>query len=38
MTYLRLQTASKNTLSAIDCQGKTFNTNFAKVKAKNVVF
>jgi hypothetical protein len=34
---LRLQIASKSTLSAIDCQGKTFNTNIAKVQAKNVV-
>jgi hypothetical protein len=35
---LRLQIASKNTLSAIDCQCKTFNTNIAKVQDKNVVF
>jgi hypothetical protein len=35
---LRLQIASKNTLSAIDCQGKTFNTNIAKVHAQNVFF
>ncbi len=35
---LRLQIASKNTLSAIDRQGKTFNTNIAEVQAKNVVF
>ncbi len=35
---LRLQIASKKTLSAIDCQGKTFNTNIAKVQAKNVFF
>ncbi len=35
---LRLQIASKNTPSAIDGQGKTFNTNIAKVQAKNVVF
>jgi hypothetical protein len=35
---LRLQIASKRTLSAIDCQGKTFNTNIAKVQAKNVFF
>jgi hypothetical protein len=35
---LRLQIASKNTLSAIDHQGKTFNTNIAKVQAKNVVY
>jgi hypothetical protein len=30
---LRLQTASKKTLSAIDHQGKTINTNIAKVQA-----
>jgi hypothetical protein len=35
---LQLQIASKNTLSAIDCQGQTFNTNIAKVQAKSVVF
>jgi hypothetical protein len=35
---LRLQIVSKKTLSAIDCQGKSFNTNTAKVKAQNVVF
>jgi hypothetical protein len=35
---LRLQIATKNTLSAIDHQGKTFNTNIAKVQAQNVVF
>jgi hypothetical protein len=35
---LRLQTASKKNLSAIDHQGKTINTNIAKVKAQNVVF
>ncbi len=34
---LRLQIASKNTLSAIDHQGKTINTN-AKVQAQNVFF
>ncbi len=28
---LLLQIATKNTLSAIDHQGKTFNTNIAKV-------
>jgi hypothetical protein len=38
VNYLQLQIASKNTLSAIDLQGKTFNTNIAKVQAKNVVF
>ena len=35
---LRLQIASKKTLSAIDHQGKTINTNIAKVQAQNVVF
>jgi hypothetical protein len=35
---LRLQIASKNTLSAIDHQCKTFNTNIAKVHAQNVFF
>ncbi len=36
--YLQLQIASKNTIYAIDPQGRTFNTNIAKVQAKNVVF
>ncbi len=35
---LQLQIASKITLSAIDHQGNTFNTNIAKVQAQNVVF
>ncbi len=35
---LQLQIASKNTLSAIDHQGKTINTNIAKVQAQFVVF
>jgi hypothetical protein len=35
---LRLQVASKKTLSAIDCQGKSFNTNIAEVQAQNVFF
>jgi hypothetical protein len=35
---LWLQIASKNTLSAIDHQGKTINNNIAKVQAQNVVF
>jgi hypothetical protein len=35
---LRLQIASKKTLSAIDHQGKTINTNIAKVQAQNVAF
>jgi hypothetical protein len=34
---LWFQIACKNTLSAIDSQGKTFNINIAKVQAKNVV-
>ncbi len=34
---LRLQIASKKTLSAIDHQGKTINTEMAKVQAQNVV-
>ena len=35
---LQLQIASKEPLSAIDHQGKTINTNIAKVQAQNVVF
>ncbi len=35
---LQLQIASNKTLSAIDHQGKTINTNIAKVQAQNVVF
>jgi hypothetical protein len=35
---LRLQIASKNTLPANDCQGKTFNTNIEEIQAKNVFF
>jgi hypothetical protein len=35
---LRLQIASKKTLSTMDHQGKTINTNIAKVEAQNVVF
>ncbi len=35
---LRLQINSKQTLSCIDCQGKSFNTNIAEVPARNVVF
>ncbi len=35
---LQLQIASKNTLFAFDLQGKTFNTNIAKVQAKYVFF
>jgi hypothetical protein len=35
---LRLQIASKNTLSCIDPQGKSFNTNIAKVQAQKVFF
>jgi hypothetical protein len=33
---LWLQIVSKKTLSAIDCQGKTINTNIAEVQAQNV--
>jgi hypothetical protein len=35
---LLLQIARNKTLSAMDHQGKTINTNIAKVQAKNVVF
>ncbi len=35
---LRLQIARKKTLSAMDHQDKTINTNIAKVEAQNVVF
>jgi hypothetical protein len=35
---LRLQIESKKTLSCIDRQGKSFNTNIAKVQAQKVVF
>ncbi len=35
---LRLQIDSKKNVSCIDCQGKNFNTNIAKVQAQNVVF
>ncbi len=35
---LRLQIASNNTLSAIDHQGKTFNTSIAEVQSQNVAF
>jgi hypothetical protein len=35
---LRLQINSKEILSCIDCQGKSFNTNIAKVQAQNVFF
>ncbi len=35
---LRLQIASKKTLSAMDHQGKTVNTNIADVQAQNIVF
>ncbi len=34
----RLQIDSKKNLSSIDCQGKSFNTNIAKVQAQNVCF
>jgi hypothetical protein len=35
---LQLQIARKKTLSAIDHQGKTINTNIAEVQAQNVIF
>jgi hypothetical protein len=35
---LRLQISSRKTLSANDHQGKTIDTNIAKVQAQNVVF
>jgi hypothetical protein len=35
---LQLQIDSKKTLSCIDCQGKSFNTNIAKVQAQKAVF
>ncbi len=35
---LRLQTAMKKNLSCSDCQGKSINTNTAKVQAQNVIF
>ncbi len=35
---LQLQIASKQTLSAIDHQGKTIKTNIAEVQAQNIVF
>ena len=38
MNDLRLQIARKKTLSAMDHQGKTINTNIAEVQAQNVVF
>jgi hypothetical protein len=35
---LQLQIDSKKTLTCIDCQGKSFNTNIAEVQAQDVVF
>jgi hypothetical protein len=35
---LWLQIDSKNTLSCIDCQGKSFNANIAEVQAQNAAF
>jgi hypothetical protein len=35
---LWLQIDSKNTISCIECQGKSFNTNIAKGQAQKVVF
>jgi hypothetical protein len=34
---LRLQIDSTKTLSSIDCQGTSFNTNIAEVQAQNVI-
>ncbi len=38
VNQLWLQIDSKKTLCCIDCQGKSFNTNIAKVQARKVVF
>ncbi len=38
VNHLWLQIKSKKTISCINCQGKSFNTNIAKVPAQNVVF
>ncbi len=38
MNDLQLQIESKKTLSCIDCQGKSFNSNIAEVPAQNVFF
>ncbi len=38
LNILRLLIASKNTLSAIDHQGKTINTNIAEVQAQILFF
>ncbi len=35
---LQLRIDSKKTISCIDCRGKTFNTNIAKVQAQNFGF
>ncbi len=35
---LQLQIASNDTLSAIDHEDQTFNTNIANIQAQNVVF
>jgi hypothetical protein len=35
---LQLQIDSEKTLSCIDCQDKSFNTNIAKAQAQNVIF
>ncbi len=35
---LQLQIDSKKTLSCIDCQGKSFNTNIAEILAKKIDF
>ena len=38
LNALRLQIVRKKTLSAMDHQGKTINTNISEVEAQNVVF
>jgi hypothetical protein len=38
VNVLRLQIDSKKAISCIDRQGKTFNTNIAKIQAQNVFF
>jgi hypothetical protein len=35
---LQLQIEGKKTISCVNCQGNSFNTNIAKVPAQNVVF
>jgi hypothetical protein len=38
MNDLWLQNESKKTISCVDCQGKSFNTNIAEAPPQNVVF